>query len=199
MNINYGAFDSQILLKQSMVIDQQICYPMKHCYEIQKLFQSRFDLYKSIYNHLTVHSVEIILCDILKAAHKVLYNFEEIIFDPEQFTMLSDNILYEIQVSEDVRLKEAQELIKRLHRRDFYPFVSEILHKKQASVRCTEQDIVNYACADDNGYTLRVEDIAVRRYTINYAQGEKSPFDCVKFYNPPRYSSKNFYHHSRDA
>ena len=43
-----------------------------------------------------MHSVEIILCDILKAANKVLYNFEEIIFDAEQYTYLTDNILYEI-------------------------------------------------------------------------------------------------------
>lgn len=68
MNLSYGSYDYSVLLGDARVIDQMICYPYKHNYEIQKLFQSRFDLYKSIYNHLTVHSVEIILCDVLKAA-----------------------------------------------------------------------------------------------------------------------------------
>jgi HD superfamily phosphohydrolase len=96
MNLSYGSFDHQILLKDARVINNQIVYPQKHAYEVQKLFQSRYDLYKSIYNHLTVHSIEIILCDILKAAHKVLYDFEKVIYDPEQYTYLTDNILYEI-------------------------------------------------------------------------------------------------------
>lgn len=114
MNLSYGSFDHQILLKDARVIEDQIVYPTKHAYEVQKLFQSRYDLYKSIYNHLTVHSIEIILCDVLKAAQNVLYDFREVIFDPEQYTYLTDNILYEIQVSEDERLKKAQDLIKRL-------------------------------------------------------------------------------------
>jgi HD superfamily phosphohydrolase len=63
---------------------------------VQKLFQSRYDLYKSIYNHLTVHSIEIILCDVLKEADNVLYNFLDVIYDPAEYTYLTDNILYEI-------------------------------------------------------------------------------------------------------
>lgn len=38
MNLSFGSFDSQILLKTAMVIDQQICYPVKHNYQIQRLF-----------------------------------------------------------------------------------------------------------------------------------------------------------------
>jgi len=32
---------------------------------------------------------------------------------------------------------------------------------------------------------LLEEDISLRKYTLNFAQGERSPFDCVKFYTPP--------------
>ncbi len=54
-----------------------------------------------------MHSVEIILCDVLKASHGILYNFDEVIFDPAQYTYLTDNIIYDIQVSEDPRLATA--------------------------------------------------------------------------------------------
>lgn len=56
---------------------------------------------------MTVHSVEIILCEVLKEAHGVLYDFEKVIFDPDQYTYMTDTVLYEIQVSEDPRLKRA--------------------------------------------------------------------------------------------
>lgn len=100
MNLSYGSFDHSILLKDARVINEQIVYPQKHAYEVQKLFQCRYDLYKSIYNHLTVHSIELILCDVLKAAHKVLYDFEQVIYDPKEYIYLTDNILYEIEMSD---------------------------------------------------------------------------------------------------
>jgi hypothetical protein len=63
----------------------------------------------------------------LKEANKVLYDFENIIFDMEQYTYLTDNILYEIQMSEDPRLVKAKALIKRLKCREFFPYVGEII------------------------------------------------------------------------
>jgi hypothetical protein len=45
---------------------------------------------------LTVHKIEIILCDILMASHKILYDFEEIIYDAERYTYLTDSIIYDI-------------------------------------------------------------------------------------------------------
>jgi len=71
--------------------------------------------------------VENLLCDVIKEAHNILYDFEKAIFDPVAYTYLTDNILYEIQASDDPRLAKAKELIKRLHKREFYQFVGEIL------------------------------------------------------------------------
>ena len=56
----------------------------------------------------------------LKEAHGVLYDFEQVIFDPVQYTYMTDTVLYEIQVSDDPRLKRAQELIRKLNKREFY-------------------------------------------------------------------------------
>lgn len=40
--------------------------------------------------------MENLLCDVIKEAHLVLYDFEKVIFDPVQYTYMTDNILYEI-------------------------------------------------------------------------------------------------------
>lgn len=58
-------------------------------------------------------------------------------------------------------------------------------------IKCSEKDIVNYASSDSYGNIIKEEDIAVRKFTINFAQGNKSPFDFVKFYTTPNYKSKN--------
>ena len=122
------------------MINDEIVYPRKHHLEVMKLFQCRYDLYKQIYNHLTVHSIEIILCDVLMASNKVLYDFEEIIYDPERYTYLTDNIIFDIQMSSDPRLKKAQELIKKLKRREFYPYVGEVLFPSVISLAKKDGD-----------------------------------------------------------
>lgn len=169
-----------------------------------KLFQARYDLYKSIYNHLTVHSIEIILCDVLMAAHKVLCDFEEAIRDPEQYTYLTDNIIFDIQISKDPRLQPAKELIKRLKRREFYPYVGEVvfgsdtksvgsgLKGKELYNKITEKDIVDFARQDGYGLELRESDIALRKYKLNFAQGDKSPFQNVKFYHAPDFEHAEY-------
>ena len=71
-------------------------------------------MYKSIYNHVTVHKIEIILCDIFKEANHKMFDFEKIIYNPAEYVNLTDNIIYDIEIEPDPSLKKAQELIKRL-------------------------------------------------------------------------------------
>lgn len=52
---------------------------------------------------------------------------------------------------------------------------------------CTEKDLVNYAVQDGYGEMITEDDIAVRKYSVNFAQGDKDPFDFVRFYNQPNY------------
>ncbi len=32
----------------------------------------------------------------------------------------------------------------------------------------------------------------MRKYTLNFAQGERSPFECVKFYTPPNFEHADY-------
>ena len=107
MDLSYGVFDHSILLKNARVVDDQICYPDKNAFEVIKLFQSRYELYRDIYNHRTVHSVELLLSDVLLESHNVLYDFTKVIRDPESYSKLSDSIIFEIEMSEDPRLRKA--------------------------------------------------------------------------------------------
>ena len=55
----------------------------------------------------------------------VMYDYLEAIWDPEKYIELDDTILTEIRISDDPRLKKAQELILRFDSRKQYTFVGE--------------------------------------------------------------------------
>lgn len=63
---------------------------------------------------------------------------------------------------------------------------------KELMKKVTEKDVIAFAHQDGYGAELNEEDIALRKYTLNFAQGEKSPFECVKFYDSPHFD-KAFY------
>ena len=101
-------------------------------------------------------------------------------------------------MSPDPRLTPAKELIKKLKRRDFYPYVGEVVfaanskdmnttNGKELMKITTEKDIIKCASQDSSGLVLQEEDIALRKYSLNFAQGDKSPFDFVKFYSSPNF------------
>lgn len=46
MGLSLGQYDYKILLNDARVINDEIVYPHKHNFEVMKLFQSRYDLYK---------------------------------------------------------------------------------------------------------------------------------------------------------
>lgn len=52
------------------------------------------------------------------------------------------------------------------------------------------KDIVAYAAQESLG-ELHEEDLIIRKYSVNFAQGDKDPFDNVLFYNPPKYHCKH--------
>lgn len=49
--MNYNAFNHDKVMRGARVINNQICYPEKDIYEIKKLFDSRYNLYKDCYYH----------------------------------------------------------------------------------------------------------------------------------------------------
>lgn len=123
---------------------------------------------------MTVHKIEIILCDILKEAHHRMFNFEEIIYKPAEYVNLTDNILYDIQISPNPEMKKAKELIKRLKRREFYDFVGEIIvppnpeNGQKWDLKFNEKNIADFARQNGYGVDLKEEDLALRKYSVNF-------------------------------
>ena len=96
-----------------------------------ELFNCRYNLYKTIYNHRVVQAIEEQMCDILLAVDPV-FNFRQVVTDPEEYCSLTDNIVYEIEFADPDEygenapaIKDAQRILKRLRERQIYRFVGE--------------------------------------------------------------------------
>jgi hypothetical protein len=81
-----------------------------------------------------------------------------------------------------------------MHRRDFYKFVGEKVVSTELFPRVnhiTERDILKYVSMDGYGSTLNEDEIVIRKHTVNFAMGDKNPFERVKFYRPPNTKGKH--------
>ena len=66
INVHYASFNHEIIINGARVVDDRICYPEKHEFEIKKLFDSRYNLYRDCYYHRVTQSHECLILDILE-------------------------------------------------------------------------------------------------------------------------------------
>jgi HD superfamily phosphohydrolase len=177
-----ASYDFTRLMQYSKVIDGDICYYAKEAYNLYEMFHTRYSLHKMIYTHRASKAVEYMITDVLLAADPVL-KISESIFDPELYVNMTDCILRQIEYSRDQALAPAQDILKRLRKRDLYGFVDEILIYPSFTSKVTEAEIVNF---QDGNSNLQPEDIIIHDMKINYAMKEKDPVSHVKFYQSGR-------------
>ena len=106
-----------------------ICYPEKHVAAAANFFKKRFHLHDIVYQHKTTAAVESMICDIFCHADPYLrlqsysgerFPISRACFKSDFYLRLDDTVLTLIAHSTDERLKEAQDLLRRFKRHDFY-------------------------------------------------------------------------------
>jgi len=125
LNVKYAGFNKDLLLKNARVVDGVICYPEKYDFELKKLFNSRYSLYRDCYYHRVTQAYEGLILDILEETEGVLYDYLAAIEDPELYLDMDDSIIHEVRISTDPRLARARELVDKFDRREIYSFIAE--------------------------------------------------------------------------
>ncbi|KAF1316280.1 Deoxynucleoside triphosphate triphosphohydrolase, partial [Globisporangium splendens] len=137
------------------VIDDQICYHTSVNLDIYDLFQQRYQMHKSIYNHRKGKAVEFMICDAMMLA-----------------------------ASKNPTLTESRRIIKQLRCRQLYEFIDEYLlppHLTSKIPRVTSENIACHNVTD--GVTLNPEDIIIADGRLNYNLQDQNPVDNVSFYS----------------
>ncbi|KAI9504646.1 hypothetical protein GGI25_000696 [Coemansia spiralis] len=179
-----SSYDFSRLMLNSRVIDDEVCYSYKEAYNLTEMFHTRYSLHKRIYSHRAAKAIELMIVDALLAADPVL-QISQAISDPNRYQQLTDDVVRDIERSKEPELKEARNLIARIHKRDIYKFVDEfILPPELASVAdrsvINEAEIVGHRSTND-GFVEK--DVLVEFSCIHYGMGKENPVDHIKFYS----------------
>ncbi len=176
-----ASHDPRRLMLNCRVIDNQVCFHAKEVYPLYELFHTRYSLFKQVYSHRVVKSLEYMICDILKLADPVLH-ISSGIHTADAYLKLTDCILKTIEISDDPKLQPARDLCRKLRKRQLYKMAAETLLPPEAvkAGRVTAEDIVRYRRGED---ALEAKDVIVHNMTLNYAKKDRNPVESIKFFN----------------
>jgi deoxynucleoside triphosphate triphosphohydrolase SAMHD1 len=179
----YKTYNFNRLLKYNYIIDNTICYDSKVDTNIYDLFQQRYNMHKDIYNNKKSKAIDYMICDILLHANNDLHIIDSI-KSPNKFMELTDEIIYTIKYTNNENLKQSQNIIKRLEKRDLYIFIDEYIIPKQLEDKIKKIksiDIISMNSELSN--LINVDDLIIFDKKINYNFNNKNPVDNVYFYN----------------
>jgi len=122
--------DYEYLIKNAKVLEGDICYEAKASFSVVEVFNCRYELYKRYYFSREVKAIDLMLRDMFYEAN-VYYNFKEYIEDSKKYLELKDDILQDIQFSENKELEKARNLAKALtESRQLYKCAGETIYKE---------------------------------------------------------------------
>eukprot|EP00249_Psilotum_nudum_P019347 c27208_g1_i1 orf=837-1544(-) len=183
------SFQFARLMENMRVVDNEICYRAKESRNVYQLFQTRADLFRTVYTHAKVKALEFMLADALVIANDFL-KISDQLFDPADFWMLDDTILKVIETTNIPELEEARKLVIRMRRRELYQFCNEYVVPKEQLEHFQDVTAQDVACSQTkSGTNLREEDIVISNVKIDLTCGKDNPVNRYFYFT---YSLENF-------
>ena len=115
-------FDCSRFIECARVINGRLCYQKQCVPQIRNLFNLRYNLHMTIYNHHTVKAIEVMTCEILMIIDK-WDNICAKVDDPEEFYKLDDSIienalyLYDKNIIKDINYNLDMDNVNHLYNR----------------------------------------------------------------------------------
>jgi HD superfamily phosphohydrolase len=182
--------DYDRIFKTSRIINNNLCFNIKNDFNILSLFQSRYKLFKQVYRHEKIIGIDLMIKDMLVLSDEH-FKFTETIFNPEEYVKLDDHIIHQIEKFSKNETKpnliQAANIYKRLKRRDIYKYVGEIIFSNDYNVNYANnyelkiEDLISFNNPKDENY-VTLEDVEICKFSIDYGNGRKNPFDSIFFY-----------------
>ena len=176
------AFNPQRLMEHIKIHDNNICYPEKLAFDIESLFEARYNLFKTVYVHKTVIGVGMLLIDIMELLNE-FFDFFDYIMDIDKFADMTDEyVLYiaqNLKVSDEVLSDPTMRIKYDKLMRYLDNLKNHILYTKVRSMTTNEEIVFT----DDVLKLLESYDITIYKNKIGYVSGnKKNPFDNIYFY-----------------
>ncbi|NWU99325.1 SAMH1 triphosphohydrolase, partial [Upupa epops] len=193
-------FDYRRLLKFVRVCEAEnqkhICPRDKEAGNLYDMFHTRNWLHRRAYQHKTGNIIEIMqITEAFQKADKFLeiegsggklYQISTAMEDMEAYTKLTDNIFLEILHSSRPELKEAQEILRKIERRELYRFLGETRPETMRKIAKSNHLAESFANSkpekDPPDVELKAEDFIIDVISMDYGMKEQNPIDNVLFY-----------------
>ena len=168
----------------------QICVREKEVFNLYELFHTRWSLHHRVYQHKTHGVIEHLLAEALLLVDKKL-GISNSVDDMHRFTKLTDSIIYDIlrNESDDQNVKQAQQLLLRIQRRDLYKFCGQTQQLNPDQKRPDEDKIAKVIAERSNG-ALKEEQVFVTVIDIHFGMKDRDPIDSVIFFNKAHHPLK---------
>lgn len=140
IGLNYG-IEYLRIMKHSKIVNNEIIYSSKVKLNIDDFFRTRFIMYKEVYNHRTVRSIEYMIKEFLKES-EYIFGFKEVVMNDDwhKFILLTDSITEQINFIHNVKPMIIK-LVQRIKKRDLYKLVGEIYTNK-SHIQCVDNETV---------------------------------------------------------
>ncbi|MCO5580602.1 hypothetical protein L7F22_034472 [Adiantum nelumboides] len=170
------------LMENMRVIDNEICYRAKENRNVYDLFQTRANLFRTVYTHAKVKALEYMLVDAFLLANDYL-RISDTVLDPQEFWKLDDTILKVIETSNDRELAAAREIVIRMRRRELYQYCNEYAVPKEKLEHFKTVRAEDIVCSQvKSGVNLSPDDIVVSNVKIDLTRGKEDPVQRVHFF-----------------
>jgi HD superfamily phosphohydrolase len=162
-------FEYERIIEQSIVINDDIHYPIKVKDDLYHMFFIRYRLHRQIYNHKTVKSIELLLVDALFKLEET-ENISSCINDPERMIQFTDSYL------RNCNNKNVKEIINRIECRILPSLVFESISIGDIKLDEDTEKRIN---------ELEKENlIKTMKFKVGYISGKgKNPLNSILFYN----------------
>lgn len=187
-------YDLSSIISQVQVIDKNISFPEKTCYEVYKIFRSRYDMHKQFYNNKTTICIEYMIRDIMENLDPIL-KMSEIIINEDiiKFIELDDKIILNTPVIlknivpvYSLWKQQIDNILKisnRISNRNLYECIyecaydiNEEINDEDLITRLNENEQTSYQISDPN--------ISIVKIKIGLLGGNNPhPMESIYFYD----------------
>lgn len=192
----------------------EICFHVKEAWNLFELFHTRYTLHKRAYQHRVVGAVDQMITEAIVLANPYIYligsnnqrvKLSDSYLDYEAYYKQGEYILKLIENSSDKDLEKAQDIIKRLRKRDLIPLAGEVLLARESFLKESNvtskiiQKEIHRICCElfDKDKSLKIkepslEDIYVAIVNIGYGKTGFNPVTSyTTFYQPVKSEVKD--------
>jgi len=180
LQLNMFNFNPERLMLHCRVIDDEICFNSKSCFELYDMFHTRYSLHKKVYSHSVTKAIEYMMSDAFSLADRAL-GLSSCLDDPAEYMRLTDGLVRTIECSKDPDLAASRAIIRRIRKRELYKMVESVLvpADRQADAGLlSARDLLPYAREGN----VTADDLILQQLRVNYALKDRNPVDSVHFY-----------------